>query len=454
MKLSTASFVSACTICALAGLLAWQRTAVAHARTMSRAAGDDSLVIDALRRAAAPLAVKDGVLQGRAAQVLDSAMTTAQFVLVGESHGFVEPPAFTAALFDLARPHGFRHLAVETGMLAGRAVDSLAREHDAPRAFRTFYATYPFSIAFYYWREEQEMVTRAVAGTRARDNVIWGFDQELMFSPEWHFATLSQQARTPAARRFASELATRARSSFDAVVREHNPTKGFLLSASDVTFDSVQRNIVPATGNDGVERLTQLRASRAIYLDFMAGRGFQSNVARSALMKRNFASSYQRAQAAGERTPKVMFKVGVDHAMNGRTITNVQDLGALTHELAAMNGMQALSILLVIGHGAQNAWLPFVGDTAALHRRFNAASDPAGELTMLGATTLLSAAEPMSGWTLFDLRPVRALLAGRKLGSVSEQMQRVLYAYDMVVIIPEGHASTLTTGDGTHDGTH
>ena len=50
-----------------------------------------------------------------------------------------------------------------------------------------------------------------------------------------------------------------------------------------------------------------------------------------------------------------------------------------------------------------------------------------------------------SAWTLLDLRQLRPLAHARKLGTLSPELERAIWAYDAVLVIPEGHPATLAT---------
>src|SRR5687767_14530017 len=80
----------------------------------------DTLLVRALQQSSASFAMVDGSLRGAGAERLAAAAREHQFILVGEEHGIAEVPAFVAALFETAKPAGYRHLAIEIGPVTGR----------------------------------------------------------------------------------------------------------------------------------------------------------------------------------------------------------------------------------------------------------------------------------------------------------------------------------------------
>src|SRR5665647_285071 len=92
------------------------------------AAAAPSRLAAALARVSSPIAVADGKLSGKGADVLRPAITAANFVMLGEDHGIAQIPQLGAALCS------------ELGRTAA------------------FVQRYPETIAFYDWREEREML--------------------------------------------------------------------------------------------------------------------------------------------------------------------------------------------------------------------------------------------------------------------------------------------------------
>src|SRR4029077_10716061 len=89
--------------------------------------------IDRLLENRYQLKLQDGKLSGPALPVLQSALSGAQFVLIGEDHGISQIPQFAGAVCDMVGQEGFHTLAVEAGPLAARELRPWIERDDGPR---------------------------------------------------------------------------------------------------------------------------------------------------------------------------------------------------------------------------------------------------------------------------------------------------------------------------------
>ena len=394
---------------------------------------------DELARHRYPLTLENGRLGGEGARVLSDEAKASEFVLVGEDHGLAEMPRFVDALFRLVAPHGYRHLAVEAGPLTERYLTRMASGADAQKAFADFNREHPFALPFYSWREEAEMLESAVriVGPATREP-IWALDQEFILSSSVHLERLVELAPNARARAVATEYADKAKTEFARMVEAKNPGLVFLASAAADDFKRLGEAFHAAPGTEAARILDELEVSWEIYQKNFTGRGFDSNQQRADLMKRHLMQYYDRARAIEKAPPKAVFKFGAYHMKRGRSFINVYDVGNLVSELAAANGSRSFHVLAVAAKGTQNTYLPFVGVDADRQKAYDAVA----AFDFMDVKPLVGAALGGS-WTLVDLRPVRPLLAARKLGALDRGLEETIWGYDAVVVIPESHASTL-----------
>jgi hypothetical protein len=96
----------------------------------------------------------NGRFVGNAGPALESAIASAQFVLIGEDHITREIPQFTTAVCDLMAPQGLSAMAVEAGpQLAEFVSSSFGKPGRLARMF-AFTQRYPDSVAFLnVWQE-------------------------------------------------------------------------------------------------------------------------------------------------------------------------------------------------------------------------------------------------------------------------------------------------------------
>ena len=168
----------------------------------------DTSFVKALRSNSSSFNIADGHLRGLGADVLSRAVRENQFILVGEDHGIRELPQFVAALFDAARPAGYRHLAVEIGPITGRRLETMMRAPDAQKQIDTFLGRYtPFTLPFFFWKEEAQMLESVVKSVPAQRGVVWGLDQEFIISATYMFERLVAIAPSKPAREVATRFA-------------------------------------------------------------------------------------------------------------------------------------------------------------------------------------------------------------------------------------------------------
>src|SRR5262249_16690383 len=112
--------------------------------------------------------------------VLRAAMADAQFVLLGEDHGIRQIPAFAAGICNELGPRGFHTMTLETGPAITPELERMTRATDGVRQLAEFDKKYRFSLAFYTWREEFEMLASCQKAAGPQGMSLWGIDQELM----------------------------------------------------------------------------------------------------------------------------------------------------------------------------------------------------------------------------------------------------------------------------------
>lgn len=381
-------------------------------------------------------------LRGAAAEQLINEARQSQFFLIGEDHGGAETARFAEAMFQAIRPLGYNHIAIEAGPLTGEVLEKGARSGGAD-AIGAFLRGQPFAVPFFNWREEAEYLAATVKAVSTADtkpgnqHVVWGLDQEFILSPSIHLARLTELAKglPPAAQETVREFKARSEAGYAEMVAKKNPNAIWMMQVATADFDKLAAAF-PKEG-EAARIIGELRESAEIYQLWLRREGYRSNELRAALMNRHFNAFYREAVAHGEAMPRVMMKFGANHMMRGRSFVDVFDLGTFLPELARQNGGRVFQMLVLGRKGHVNNHRPFSPDAADK----SAVYEPNAEVLSFDPTPLFAAAVP-DAWTLLDLRPVRPLLSADQV-KVDAALQRILWGYDAVVIIPEVHAATL-----------
>ncbi|MFZ0801047.1 MAG: hypothetical protein WAN70_02685, partial [Terriglobales bacterium] len=202
-----------------------------------------------------------------------------------------------------------------------------------------------------------------------------------------------------------------------------DPSKLFLFAAPDSELAEAAA-LLRREGNAVANTIFQeLIVSREIYLKNAQGAA-DSNSQRAQLMKEDFRQDMEKS--AGDGTQKVLFKFGDWHLYKGFNPLHQRDLGNYIAEMADGQGSSSLHICVL---GAKGTHRLFAGyDQPTRLEKFVMDEDP--DYLWLKPAIDNQIAE---AWTLYDLRKLRFA----KMGAVDPDMERMIYGYDLLVIVPE-----------------
>lgn len=405
----------------------------------SQARGQDTSIVKVLRLNSASFTIEGGHLKGPGGDALSRAAQDNQFMMVGEDHGISELPLFVGALFDAARPAGYRHLAVEIGPITGRRLETMMRAPDAQQQVDAFLGRYiPFSLPFFFWKEESQMLERVVKSMPGQRGVVWGLDQEFIVSPTYMFDRLAVIAPNRAARDIATQYAAASMAGDKSMIKTGNPGAELMVTATDADVARLENAFAAKPGSEAAEIIAEMSVSRDIYRLFNSGTNYESNQKRDDLMKKHFMDAYNAAKSRGEKMPKAIIKLGANHVFRGPSITGSYEIGSFIPEFAATTGGHSFGILVVVAKGTWNAYRPFGSTEADKTQKYDPLTT--SEYDVFDMKSVLAAASP-SDWTFIDLRPVRAMSINGKLKGIDPKARRLVSSFDAVVVVPEGHAS-------------
>jgi hypothetical protein len=372
---------------------------------------------------------QEGRLSGTGLPVLQNALAGAQFVLIGEDHGISQIPQFAGAVCDLIGPQGFHTLAIETGPLAAAELQQWIT-HDSGRAkLVDFEKNFPETIAFYNFQEEYHLLSQCARSAQGGNFQLWGLDQELMGASGFILTRILETHPGQQAADEAKRLLQKNDEAHAAAVKSGSPGDIFMMTASDADLNHL-RDLLRTEGNPTSQALIDaLIKSRNIYQKNMNGSGYDSNRERALLMKANFANDYKQATQAEGAAPKVLFKFGAWHMYKGMNPLRNNDMGNFVTELADGQGATSLHIVIL---GVKGSQLRFAGigrpyQAADLNLAENKDSD------FLFLKPMFDSLES-EGWTMFDLRALRK--GFRSLEPVDKEMERMVFGYDLMVLIP------------------
>src|SRR5690606_14160771 len=129
---------------------------------------------------------------------------------------------------------------------------------------------------------------------------------------------------------------------------------------------------------------------------------------------------------AGRGEPRAVLKFGAFHAERGLNGVRQYDVGWLAAALAEMNGSRSFHVLVMGGPDTQRAQF----DVMSLAYRPQPVEMIAEEWMQAPRAALLE-----SGYTVYDLRPIRALIQDRKLRNVPAPLERAIFGFDVMVVL-------------------
>ena len=357
----------------------------------------------------------DGI-SGPAADVLREEIARSQFVMIGEDHGYADPPLLLSALGAEGSEHGFDYYAVEVGPISTAWLeDKLAA--GGTEELAAVFAGRPLAAPFLSMREEAlAALPYACAGK------LWGVDQEFIGSPLIHFEFLAERA-TGDVRAMVEGLLNEEREAF----ASGNQANVFIVKAQPEDW----QNLRDAFSDDelALAVIHELERSAKVYQSNFQGRGLDNNLDRVALIREYFLDAYTKAQAVDGKPPKVVMKFGATHGGRSTSPMATFDLGSIIEGMAAANGMEALHIVYMPLGGEQTAIRPSP-DGWFLTKP----TDGEKLRSLLGSAGVdLAAMEGSEGHFLIPMNPVKRALRNKGLQELDGMSRFFVLGFDYLV---------------------
>ena len=286
----------------------------------------------------------------------------------------------------------------------------------------------PLGIPFLSLKEDAELASDFLGHDSKGTPYLWGVDQEFIGSPTFHLQRLkeiapNEQARATAEKLLADEQDASAKGT---------PDKFLFSRYHDADFDKLTSQF-----KDQAEALTiiaELKESAAIYYAWTSGHNYENNSRRARLLAKNFLANYH---AAEDSQPKVVFKMGMEHAALGTTTINTVDLGTLATSIARADGRTALRIAFLPNGGHDLAFQPKPGNPTSVEKYDSPDAKEFYSAINLDATSLTK-----DGWTLIPLEPIRQSLDNKGIDKLKPFARFALLGYDYVITTPDAKAAT------------
>jgi hypothetical protein len=366
-------------------------------------------------------------LSGPGGDRLKAELADAQFIALGEDHGFAGSPRLGQALASEARAFGPLYHAVEVGPVTMQLVRRRLAVGGV-EALQKDLAGKPLAFPFLSNREDAELADDFDHGDR-----VWGIDQEFIGAPTIlmdELAGLAPDAATRASLEAIrdADIANLAKGDFDAL---------WMNRASASEFADLQVSFVGLKPAGAM--IDALAASARIYQLNQSGAYLQNNEERETLRRGYFLDRYR---AAPEAAPRVLFKMGAYHLGRGTTPASIYDLGSLLPGLAAANGLKSMHIVYLPMGGMVRVIRP--GKPTVVQGYEDEAVG-----AMFAAANIAPERIGATGHVLIPLAPLRHALAGKKMKALPVLARFVLLGFDFLVTTRDATAATAfeTTGE-------
>ena len=369
------------------------------------------------------MSVSGKSLSGPGAALLLERLPDAQFILVGEDHGFAGPPQITAALAAAARQYGVIHHVAEIGPHSAEWVSGVLSRDSTDELAKALEGR-PLTLPFLNMREDAELAACILES----GGDIWGIDQEFIGSPIMHLQTLHDRAKGEAAKAKLRELLAAETEAF----ATGNQGAFFMFAVTGEIFAELESYF--SRDKAALELIASLRESAGIYQSFARGENFVSNTDRIELIKNQFLESYSAARG---RAPRAIFKMGAIHVGRGTTFLNTFDVGSLVEGIAAENGLHVVRIAVFPLAGEKIQTMP---SPEGFFSTVEHASDEVADLIAVAGLEADDIAE--DGWSVIALDPLRRKLGQKGLNELSPEVKFMLLGYDFLVTTRGAHAAT------------
>ena len=288
--------------------------------------------------------------------------------------------------------------------------------------------------AFFGMAEEAEMLAAVRTLVPDSEPALWGTDYEV--ASDRQLIAALQHAPMPAAAEAALKVLADASARSWAQWSETGSPQFIFSFSGDPALVAAVREAWPDVDPQSAIILNTLQQTLEINRSWVQGRAWESNKQRAALQRQNFLRYWDAAKQKG-KAPKVMAKYGASHTVRGLSQTAVYDLGTLLPEIAAVEGGQSVSLLVLPGKTSQVAALnPSI---------WSYEPRPAKDGYDKGIEPLIDAAFD-DAFTLIDLASLRPVI-GMQKARVDDELFRIVHGFDMLLVMSGSNPS----GELDHD---
>ena len=375
------------------------------------------------------LVVENGEMSGPGAQLLSRLVSEAQFVAIGEQHGTQEVPQFVLATCRAMASGGLDAMAIEAGPFVTERLQQWISGDGGSKKLVAFEKHYPNSLAFFSWQQEFDLLSRCQHATAPHRLYLWGLDQEFLGSASFLLQEILATHPDREAKTIAERLLAECSADMQKAIASGSWMDACVFRTPAADFAGLQSTLAKNGSVRARELAAALVKTQHIYSSHVSGQRYEANRKRGLLLKHSFISDYERLSKMNGRPPRVLLKFGGNHLYKGFDETDLNDLGNFVTEFADGLGSNSLHIEVFGVRGEQEQEVgPGKDDKAVVKTEAD------------GPLAPIYAAIYPDKWTVLDLRPLRSEF--HSVGHVDRELERLIFGYDLLVMIPEVTAQT------------
>lgn len=376
-----------------------------------------------------PLSFAQSGVSGPGGERIKAELVDAQFVALGEDHGFADSPMLAQALAaDMQRLGMPVYHAAEIGPFSADWLhrhfsgnSTLAGLKNVAAGLKGKGLAMPFT-------SNVEDATLAAGFFDAEGTSrLWGIDQEFMGAPMILLEGLATRTHDKAARSKLMGITEADRIALSKLEFDN----AWLAKAKTEDFAELSKTF--ANDPEALKLIEAFAVSAKIYQLNNSGSYAASNESRSALMQGYFLENYRKAG----RAPKVLLKMGAYHLGRGTTPVGIYDLGSLLPGLAAANGKKSLHIVFIPIAGSVRSIAPSETRVTAVKPY-----EDEGVGALLTAAGLSVDALPPTGHVVIPMTAIRLRLSGKQKRDLPEMARFIVNGFDYLVTTRDAKPAT------------
>lgn len=363
--------------------------------------------------------VTNSDIKGVGATILKESIKKSQFFILGEQHFSTQISKFTNAIIPFLSYENYKYFTAEIGPNSATKIYDLIKENKSLYNFNTHINNLvgEVPIPFFDGKEDEIFLKTAIT----KGFKIWGIDQEYLTSQVFLIDDIYRLSNNK------TSLYPYYQKAKNYLIIE---TKEKIKNTKYPLFTNLLNSVIvndffkhTALTNISVQKIIfDLKSSWNVYQLRETKDYYSSLHKRLEIMQHNFINYYNKATKI-DTLPKVVIKIGGNHASKGKTHSNIFDIGNFIMELANFNKQQSTTALIIPS--------AIIGNNGSQTNNIDKDDEPF-------IRPLLNDAK--GKWILIDLKSIERFSWKNKI--IYKSLIDYMYRFDYFIITPPSKLTT------------